>query len=110
MLNLAKYAAVAALAVGLGVAATKPASAWGYNWGYSCGDGCGYGYGAFGPFLYGFYPYPYPYPYGYDFTSPRGQAHEPALPVSARESISPAHAGVRSCARAGCGKPARPVR
>jgi hypothetical protein len=59
MLNLAKYAAVAALAMGLGVAATKPASAWGYIWGYSCGDGCGYGYGAFGPFSYGFYPYGY---------------------------------------------------
>jgi hypothetical protein len=59
MLNLAKYAAVAALAAGLGVAATKPASAWGYIWGYSCGDGCGYGYGAFGPFPYGFYPYGY---------------------------------------------------
>ena len=29
MLNLAKYAAVAALVVGLDVAATKPASAWG---------------------------------------------------------------------------------
>jgi hypothetical protein len=106
MLNLAKYAAVAALAVGLGVAATKPASAWGDNWGYSCGDGCGYGYGAFGPFLYGFYPYPY----GYDFTSPRGQAHDPAVPVGVRESISPARAGVRPCAGAGCGKPARPVR
>jgi hypothetical protein len=101
MFNLAKYAAVAALALGLGVAATKPASAWGYNWGYSCGDGCGYGYGAFGPFLYGFYPYPY----GYDFTSPRGQAHEPAVPAS-----SPAHTGVRSCARAGCGKAAHPLR
>jgi hypothetical protein len=59
MLNFAKYAAVAALAVCLGVAATKPASAWGYIWGYSCGDGCGYGYGAFGPFSYGFYPYGY---------------------------------------------------
>jgi hypothetical protein len=59
MLNLAKYAAVAALAGGLGVAATKPASAWGYTWGYSCGTGCGYGYGAFGPFPYGFYPYGY---------------------------------------------------
>jgi hypothetical protein len=59
MLNLAKYAAVAALAMGLGVAATKPASAWGYFWGYSCADGCGYGYGAFGPFSYGFYPYGY---------------------------------------------------
>jgi hypothetical protein len=55
MLNLAKYAAVAALAVCLGVAATKPASAWGY----SCGDGCGCGYGAFGSFSYGFYPYGY---------------------------------------------------
>jgi len=59
MLNLAKYAAVAVLAVGLGVAATTPASAWGYLWGYSCGNGCGYGYGAFGPFPYGFYPYGY---------------------------------------------------
>ena len=58
MLNVAKYAAVAALAAGLGVAA-KPPSAWGYTWGYSCGEGCGYGYGAFGPFPYGFYPYGY---------------------------------------------------
>jgi hypothetical protein len=54
MLNLAKYAAVAALAGGLGIAAAEPASAWGY--GYNCGDGCGYGYGAFGPNAYGFYP------------------------------------------------------
>ena|SRR5258708_7027826 len=54
MLNLAKYAAVAALAGGLGIVATEPASAWGY--GYNCGDGCGYGYGAFGPYAYGFRP------------------------------------------------------
>jgi hypothetical protein len=60
MLNLAKYAAVvAAFVVGLGVATTKPASAWAYLWGYSCADGCGYGYGAFGPWPYGFYPYGY---------------------------------------------------
>src|SRR5215475_2012973 len=101
MLNLAKYAAVAALVVGLGVATTKPASAWGYFWwGYSCGDGCGYGYGAFGPIPYGFYPYPY----GYDGTSARGQAYQPEVPASGRERKSPA------CARAGCGKSARPVR
>jgi hypothetical protein len=55
MLNLAKYAAVAALAGGLGIVATEPASAWGY--GYNCGDGCGYGYGAFGPYPYGYYGY-----------------------------------------------------
>ena len=53
MLNLAKYAGMAALAVGLGVAATKPASAWDYG-------PTGYGYG---PYVYGF-AYPYP-PYGY---------------------------------------------
>ena len=48
MLNLAKHAAVAALAGGLGIAAAEPASAWG-----------GYGYG--GPYAYGdSYPY-----YGY---------------------------------------------
>src|SRR5712675_828502 len=60
MLNLAKYATIAALAGGLGVAASEPASAWGYGY-YSCGDGCGYGYGYYGyrPFYrhhyYGFY-------------------------------------------------------
>jgi len=58
MFNLAKYASVAALAVGLGVAGTKPASAWGDTWWYNCGDGCGYGYGAFWP-PFGFYPYGY---------------------------------------------------
>jgi hypothetical protein len=104
MLNLAKYAAVAALAVGLGIAATQPASAWftlwgGYSgWGYSCGDGCGYGYGAFGPFPYG------PYPYSYDGMPARAQA-QPELPAKAQ---APRHA--RSCARAGCGKSAPPVR
>jgi hypothetical protein len=101
MLNLAKYAAVAALAVSLGVAATKPASAWGYIWdvwGYTCGDGCGYGYGAFGPVPYGFYPYPY----GYDGV--RGQA---SVPGSARARISPAPSGARSCSKTGCGKSAR---
>jgi hypothetical protein len=105
MLNLAKYAAVAALAVGLGVAATKPASAWDYTWGYSCGDGCGYGYGAFGPVPYGFYPY------GYDDTPRRGQAYEPEVPVRVREWVSPTRAGVRPCPReVGCRKSAHPVR
>jgi hypothetical protein len=107
MLNLAKYAAVAALAVGLSVAATKPASAWGYIWdiwGYSCGDGCGYGYGAFGPVPYGFYPYPYG---GYDGTSVRGQAYVPEVPGSVRARISPAPSGARSCSKAGCGKSVR---
>jgi hypothetical protein len=33
MLNLAKYAAGAAVAIGLGVATIKPASAWGYGYG-----------------------------------------------------------------------------
>jgi hypothetical protein len=103
MLNLAKYAAVAALAVGLGIAATKPASAgdlnwWFTGWGYACGDGCGYGYGAFGPFPYG------PYPYGYDGSPVRGQA-QPELPAKAQ---APRHA--RSCPRAGCGKSAAPLR
>jgi hypothetical protein len=73
MSNLAKCAVAAALVVGLGVAATKPAAAWGYIWGYSCGDGCGYGYGAFGPFPYGFYPYGFdgrPY-YRHHFYGPR---------------------------------------
>jgi hypothetical protein len=103
MLNLAKCAAVAALAVGLGIAATKPASAWDLNWlftgwGYACGDGCGYGYGAFGPFPYG------PYPYSYDGTPVRGQA-QPELPAKAQ---APRHA--RACPRAGCGKSAAPVR
>ena len=32
MLNLTKYAAIAALGVGLATAATKPASAWGYGY------------------------------------------------------------------------------
>src|SRR6267154_1685342 len=63
MLNLAKYATIAALAGGLGVAASEPASAWSYGY-YSCGDGCGYGYGAFGPYAYGF-AYPYYGYYGY---------------------------------------------
>src|SRR6266481_9477071 len=63
MLNLAKYATIAALAGGLGVAASEPASAWGYGY-YGCGDGCGYGYGAFGPYAYGF-AYPYYGYYGY---------------------------------------------
>src|SRR6266853_464925 len=63
MLNLAKYTTIAALAGGLGVAASEPASAWGYGY-YSCGDGCGYGYGAFGPYAYGF-AYPYYGYYGY---------------------------------------------
>jgi hypothetical protein len=58
MSNLAKYATIAALIVGLGVAATKPASAWGY--GYD--PNYGYGYGAF-PDAYGF-AYPHGY-YGY---------------------------------------------
>jgi len=31
MLNLGKYATIAALAGGLGVAASEPASAWGYG-------------------------------------------------------------------------------
>jgi hypothetical protein len=80
MLNLAKYGAVAALAGGLGIAATEPASAWGY--GYNCGDGCGYGYGAFGPYAYGSYPYygnygyrPFYRPYRhhfYGYDGPRG--------------------------------------
>jgi hypothetical protein len=60
MSNLAKYATIAALIVGLGVAATKPASAWGY--GYDPNYGYGYGYGAF-PDAYGF-AYPHGY-YGY---------------------------------------------
>jgi hypothetical protein len=41
MEDLAKYAAMVALAAGLGVAATKPAAAWGSDPTY------GYGYGAF---------------------------------------------------------------
>jgi hypothetical protein len=46
MLKLAKYAAVAAVASGLGIVATEPASAWGSGYGY--GD---YGYN---PYAYGF--------------------------------------------------------
>jgi hypothetical protein len=53
MLNLAKYAAVAAVAVGFAVAATEPASAWDQ----------GYGYG-YGPHADGF-AYPYYGSYGY---------------------------------------------
>ncbi len=66
MLNLTKYAAVAALATGLGVAATKSASAWSddYDDGYGIGpyaDGFTYPYTYYGyrpfhpPRLYGFY-------------------------------------------------------
>jgi hypothetical protein len=53
LMNLAKYAAVAAFVVGLGVAATEPASAWDH----------GYGYG-YGSHAYGF-AYPYYGSYGY---------------------------------------------
>jgi hypothetical protein len=41
LMNLAKYAAVAAVAVGFAVAATEPASAWDHGYGY-------------GPHAYGF--------------------------------------------------------
>jgi hypothetical protein len=51
MSKLAKYAAIAAFAVGLATAATEPASAWGYGYGY-------------GPYAYGF-AYPYYGSYGY---------------------------------------------
>jgi hypothetical protein len=51
MLNLAKFTAVATIAVCLGVAATKPASAWDHGYGY-------------GPYVYGF-AYPYYGSYGY---------------------------------------------
>lgn len=69
-MNLAKYATIAALAGRLGVAASEPASAWGYGY-YGCGDGCGYGYGAFGPYAYGF-AYPY---YGHDGYRPFYRHH-----------------------------------
>jgi hypothetical protein len=69
-MNPAKYAAVAAVAVGAGVAATKPASAWDF------GDdpNYGYGYGAFAsgyPEVYGMnypdgYSYVMIYPGGYE--------------------------------------------
>jgi hypothetical protein len=51
LMNLAKYAAVAAVAVGVGVAAIKPASAWGS--GYRYGP---YAYGSADPY-YGSYGY-----------------------------------------------------
>ena len=51
MLKLTKYAAMAALAVGLATAATEPASAWGY--GYYGGPEYGYGYAH----PYGYYGY-----------------------------------------------------
>jgi len=99
MMNLAKCVAAAALAVGLGVAASKPASAWIYEpWGYSCGDGCGYGYGAFGPVPYGFYPY------GLDGPPVGGPLHQPEASAKAQASRA------RPCLRAECGKPARPAR
>jgi hypothetical protein len=82
MLNLAKYAAVAVCAVGLGVAATKPASAWGSTWWYNCGDGCGYGYGAFWP-PFGFYPY------GYDGYQPPAIAEH--LPSGSQSHYYPQH-------------------
>jgi hypothetical protein len=64
MLNLAKYAGMAALAVGLAVAATKPVSAWGYGpWDYGYGP---YVYGFAYPYpYYGYHPYYYPHAYGY---------------------------------------------
>ena len=64
MLNLAKYAAVAALAGGLGIAATQPAAAWG-----AFGYGGPYGY--YGPshHYYGYPPF-YRHHY-YGFYGPR---------------------------------------
>ena len=64
MSNLAKYAGMAALVVGLLVAATKPASAWDYGpWGY--GEGPHF-YGFAYPYpSYGYHPYYHPQFYGY---------------------------------------------
>jgi hypothetical protein len=64
MLNLAKYAGMAALVMGLVIAATKPASAWDYSqWGYDEGPqfyGFAYPYPS-----YGYHPYYHPQFYGY---------------------------------------------
>jgi hypothetical protein len=53
MLTITKYVAVATVAVCLGVAAIKPASAWDYGYGH-----------AYGPYAYRF-AYPYYGSYGY---------------------------------------------
>jgi hypothetical protein len=66
MLNFAKYAAMATLAVGLAVAATKPASAWGSDPNY------GYGYGAFASGYPEVYGMTYPDGYAYVMTYPGG--------------------------------------
>ena len=56
MLNLAKYAGMATVAVGLATTATEPASAWGsYNY---------YGYGHYRPYYrHHYYDYGYYRPY-----------------------------------------------
>jgi hypothetical protein len=73
MVDLAKYAAMAALAVGLGVAATKPAAAWGSDPTY------GYGYGAFAS----------DYPEVYAFTYPNGYVYVMTYPGGYEESYRP---------------------
>ncbi|SRR6266566_1310898 len=73
MVNLAKYMAMAALAMDLGVAATKPAAAWGSDPTY------GYGYGAFAS----------GYPEVYAFTYPDGYAYVMTYPGGYEESYRP---------------------
>jgi hypothetical protein len=69
MLNLARYGTMAALAVGIATAATKPASAWGYG-GYD--PNYGYGYGAFASGYPEVYGMTYPNGYAYLMTYPGG--------------------------------------
>jgi hypothetical protein len=75
MANLAKYAAMAALAMGPAVAATEPVAAWDSDPNY------GYGYGAFAsgyPQVYGF---TYPDGYAYVMTYPGGYERSEVVPL-----------------------------
>jgi hypothetical protein len=71
MVNLVKYAAIAAFATGLGVATTKPASAWWGSWPPS-DPNYGYGWGAFASGYPEVYGLTYPYGYGHVMTYPGG--------------------------------------
>ena len=67
---MAKYASMAAVAVGLAIAATEPASAWGYQ--YNNDPNYGYGYGAFASGYPEVYVMTYPNGYAYVMTYPGG--------------------------------------
>jgi hypothetical protein len=71
MVNLVKYAAIAAFATGLGVATTKPASAW-WGSGPPSDPNYGYGWGAFASGYPEVYALTYPNGYGHVMTYPGG--------------------------------------